>query len=318
MPRLSIVIPFSGPQGPFEDTLAAVLQNRPSGCEVLVAHAQPYDDPYALGEEVTFVHAPQAGSNLVALANCGVEAAASAVIEIVPCGAIVTEGWTSAALLHFADPQIAAVAPAVLPSVDAKCITSCGVNLSSAGARQLAQRGRKYCVTELVKSSPLAATLCGGFFRKEVVSALGGFEARLGKHAADLDFALCAKQLGLRTEGEPASIVIAKDALADDGSFAAGRTIEQLYLRHRPAIEGSLAAHALHCAGEAAFSLVQPWWLAHALGRCVGALASVLGDATAARITAARERFAGDEPQILALPRQRVGQDPPAARRRAA
>src|SRR3954469_4194264 len=56
VPRLSIVIPCLGGAADFDATLVSVLQNRPGDCEVLVAHSEPYDDPYRLHGEVHFIH----------------------------------------------------------------------------------------------------------------------------------------------------------------------------------------------------------------------------------------------------------------------
>lgn len=321
MPRLSIVIPWNGPSGPFEDTLAAVLQNRPSGSEVIVALAHPYDDPYGLGDEVSFV-APRRGSatDLVSLCNCGVEAATAPVVELVPAGLQVTEGWTSAALLHFAEHDVAAVAPVILSNTQAQRVVSAGVNFTAGGARQLAHAGESHNVSALVQSRPLAAPLAGGFFRKSVVTALGGFDALLGEHAADLDLALCTAQLSLRTECEPTSILTTASITNADGSFSAGRALEQLFWRHLPAGERATRSrqHYLRCVAEGCYGLMQPKWLARAAGRAAGWLGSLRSSATAERIASAREQLAGlDAPQILSLQRGRPATADRPARRAA-
>jgi len=58
VPRLAVVIPFEGNTKALEDTLVSVLENRPDDSEVLVVLGKPYQDPYALGDEVEFVAAP--------------------------------------------------------------------------------------------------------------------------------------------------------------------------------------------------------------------------------------------------------------------
>ena len=322
MPRLSIVIPWNGPPGPFEDTLAAVLQNRPSGCEVVVALAQTYDDPYGLGDEVTFVASGNTvGNDLVSLANAGIAAASAPIVEVVPCGLQVTEGWTSAALLHFAEHDIAAVAPVIVSNQQAQRVLSAGVNFTTGGARQLAQAGKKYKVSDLVQTRPLAAPLAGGFFRKSVVMALGGFDATLGEHGADLDFALCAAELALRTECEPTSMITTDRVASDDGSLSAGRELEQLFWRHLPAEERATRTrqHYLRCAAELGYGLVQPWWLAHAAGRAAGWLGSLRNSGTADRIAKAQAHLAElDAPQILSLHGRRGAQPVDRTIRRAA
>ena len=59
VPRLSIVLPVLGPPVQMEDALVSVLENRPSDCEILVVHNEPYDDPYDLKNEVCFIEAPR-------------------------------------------------------------------------------------------------------------------------------------------------------------------------------------------------------------------------------------------------------------------
>src|SRR5437773_6639777 len=89
VPRLSIIIPCLGGAAEFDATLVSVLQNRPTDCEVLVLHTEPYDDPYSLGDEVRFIES-HAGS-LVELLNIGVEQASGEVLHIVGCGLEATE-----------------------------------------------------------------------------------------------------------------------------------------------------------------------------------------------------------------------------------
>ena len=47
-PRLSIVIPSVHGAQALEETLLSVLENRPEQCEVIVALACEYDDPWNL------------------------------------------------------------------------------------------------------------------------------------------------------------------------------------------------------------------------------------------------------------------------------
>jgi hypothetical protein len=317
VPRLTIIIPWTGPVGPFEDTLAGVLQNRPAGCEVLVALAQPYEDPYHLGGEVTFL-SPQGGKNdLVALVNRGVAASSAPIVHVVTCGLIASEGWTSAALLHFDDPTIAAVAPVLVNEQRPERIVSAGMNFTSAGARQLSQRGAAYDVARLVQSKPLAAPLGGGFFRKSVIEAIEGFDPSLGLGGADLDFALCAAELGLRTECEPTSIL--SGIATEQPSLATGRAVEQLFWRHLLTDERRtrVPQHYVRMAGELAYSMVQPRWIAHLAGRVVGWIGASFDRGHAARIAAAQERLAS-APQILAFPRPAAGTSDRPAQRRAA
>jgi hypothetical protein len=301
VPRLSIVIPWKGPAEPFEATLAAVLQNRPAGCEILVALAAPYDDPYELGDEVTFLP-PLAGS-LVELINSGIAAASAPVVQVVPSGLNVTEGWTSAVLLHFDDPDVAAVAPVLVREQDTHCVDAAGLCLTPGGGRKLVAHNQSYNVSALVNANPQAAPLCGGFFRKSVVEALGGFDERLNEQTADLDFALMAQQLELRVVCEPTAVVKVSQSTRDDGSFGTGCGLERVWRRHG---KQAAALHYLRWFGELAYGLIRPRWLAHLAGRVPGCLASCFESSLDSKLQPAQERLAAAAPRVLRMPAARV------------
>jgi hypothetical protein len=61
--RLSVVVPATDVTG-LEETLISVLEHRPDNSEIVVALGSPYDDPWNIREEVTFVDAAK-GSGLV-------------------------------------------------------------------------------------------------------------------------------------------------------------------------------------------------------------------------------------------------------------
>lgn len=318
MPRLSIIIPWTGPIGPFEDTLAAVLQNRPHGCEVLVALSRPYDDPYHLTEEVTFLPPPgRSTTSLVALANHGLAAASSPVVQVLPSGYLVEESWASAALLQFEDADVAAVAPVVQHPAQRQQVISAGIEYHASGARRHAQQGRAYDVSALVRTKPFGAPLAGGFFRKQVLDALGGFDATCGDTFADVDLALALQALGLKTECEPTSVLLTTQPFKAPATFAAGLAAERVYRRHAAQYEpqAAAAAHRNQLVGECLWSLAQPWWLLHVAGRLCGKLGASGEASFAARVAQAKDQLADQEaPQLLRMPTR----SQPQAQRRAA
>ena len=81
MPRLSIVIPVWGNLHLLEDTLVSVLENRPAHCEIIVVLDGPYDDPYQLTDELSYVLAPS-GASLAESANLGIAASEAPVVHL--------------------------------------------------------------------------------------------------------------------------------------------------------------------------------------------------------------------------------------------
>ncbi|MDX1944841.1 MAG: glycosyltransferase family 2 protein [Pirellulaceae bacterium] len=226
MPRLSILIPCLGGAAEFDGTLVSVLQNRPAGCEILVVHTEPYDDPYNLAGEVRFVRA--SGRTVVELVNEGTQAAKGEVLNILACGLEVSENWTTPALAHFADDEVAAVAPTLLDR-DRQPLAA-GVRWTLGGARKLAV-ARSFQV--------VAPLLAAGFWRRSAVLAHGGFEATLGDDLADVGLGLALRELGLKTVCEPKSqltAIIDPLPLHRANSLHQGQRAERLFWR--------FAAHA--------------------------------------------------------------------------
>ena len=109
MTRLSIIIASSSDAAACEDTLASVLQNRPTDADIWLVHSLPYDDPYGLGEEVNFLQSSR--STIAGRVAVACEQVRGEVVHLLPAGATVTEGWTDAAVAHFAQRGVGEVTP---------------------------------------------------------------------------------------------------------------------------------------------------------------------------------------------------------------
>jgi len=294
VPRLSIVIPSLGGAAEFDGTLVSVLQNRPADCEVLVAHAQPYDDPYDLAHEVRFVEA--GGDTLAGLINAGVQQARGEIVHILACGLEVAEGWTAAAVRHFDDAEIAAVSPVIL-AADQTTVVAAGVRWSLGGARVLMTDPRVLSAgAGRLRTQILGPTLAAGYYRRDVLAALGGFEPSLGDELADVGLALDIEALGLLTVCERSSQLIERTEpqRAAASSTRSARSAQRLFHRHaaRRGLAASLAVHPVAVAYD---------WLQHAarlnglgtlLGRAMGLYElAMLGDYHE-RLQTARQRLA--------------------------
>jgi hypothetical protein len=241
VPRLSIVIPCLGTAADFDDTLVSVLQNRPAHCEVLVVHSQPYDDPYGLGGEVRFLQVT-GKPTLVQLVNAGLATACGDVVHVLGCRLVVPEGWADAALEHFA-AGVAAVAPLIV-STSEQQITAAGVNYGLSGSRKVVGRGLDLNSRRLSRLEVAGPTLEAGFYRRDVLQALGGWCEGLGD-VADVDLARSFAKLDLRTAIATDSVVQERSPAPRQGGFSHGRALEHLFWRQSAGTNRTLAI-ALH------------------------------------------------------------------------
>jgi len=296
VPRLSIVIPCVGGAAEFDGTLVSILQNRPADCEVLVVHTEPYNDPYSLTGEVRFIEAEfnEAQESLVGLLNLAVEAAQGEVLHIVGCGLEVIENWTEAALEHFCDQEVAAVSPAIV-TADRQSLVAAGVYWSLGGVRcvvsdrRVIERG-----SGRLRSRIQGPTLAAAFYRRDVIAALGGFDAQLGNQLADVSMALDIQALGRLHVCEPASrlVDIGQRQNSLSSGFAAGRAAERLFWRHahQRGISASLAMHG--CSVAAGAILERPsQFLGSLAGRGLAWLEIGAAARQEQRLAAANERL---------------------------
>jgi GT2 family glycosyltransferase len=235
VPRLSIVIPALNSSPRLETTLVSVLENRPRDCEIVVVLTSRYDDPYDLAEEVRFVVDSEATTPAAAI-ETGLNACRGNVVHLLASGAEVDEGWADAAVEHFLDHRIAAVAPLVLRSRDESLVCSAGLEYGSGGVRK-----RRACglpIGDLGRASfdVLGPTSVAGFYRRDALLALARpFDPAVTEGLIDVDTALQLQAAGYRAVVEPRSVVF-RSAVesAVVSPFAAGRGAERLFWRNAP------------------------------------------------------------------------------------
>ncbi|MFT3920994.1 MAG: hypothetical protein QM778_00525 [Myxococcales bacterium] len=230
----------------FDGALVSVLQHRPADCEVLVVHTEPYDDPYNLADEVSFIET--SGNSLIELVNASLDLATSDVLHIVGCGLEATERWTDAALEHFNDPDVAAVSPLVMS--DSGELISAGLSWTLGGNRRVLKNPRIASPgAGTLASQDLGPTLQAAFYRREVLVALGGFDIHVGDSLADADLALAIRSLGRAHHAEPAARLIQVGTAPQPavGKFSTGRASERLFWRYAAGngVALSLGFHAL-------------------------------------------------------------------------
>ena len=242
VPRLSCVIPVVGSCEDLEATLVSILEHRPDDCEIIVVLNRPYADPYGLEDEVRFVEF--LGAGMAACATLGIQLSRASIIHVLAAGLEVSEGWTEPALSHFADPEVAAVAPVIRDAAKPARVLAAGVGYHRGGRRNICKAAPNAAGS---RSQALGPTIDAGFYRKTALEALGdGLPTNLGDELADVDLALGLHYAGFETVVEPLCVVFA-DRLAGSecGGFRAGLHAERMFLRNLP-VTGWLPAFLLH------------------------------------------------------------------------
>jgi GT2 family glycosyltransferase len=272
--RLSIIIPVLDDNEQFEDTLVSVLQNQPADSEVLIVHAGGYGDPYQLRGEVRFVEVER-NASLVAMLNAACREADGELIHLLLPGVLAEHGWSEAAVERFEDPNVAAVAPVIVDVEDPHCMLAAGVRYTLGGRRVNHGAGQSFAREKrLFRRKIHGPLLQAAFYRKSLLSAVGGFDERCGDAWADVDLGLSLTALGFRSVSDPDSVVSANAAVTRSPvGYRAGRGAERTFWRHvgGRAWLPSLALHPFVVLGSLLGSWNRAAGYTHLLGRAVAA-----------------------------------------------
>ena len=190
--------------------------------------------------------------------NGGIAAATGAVIELLNDDTEVEPGWADAAVAHFADPTVAAVAPLVLqgpPTAGPPIIDSAGDEYDIGGFAR--KRGHGMPLTDCFRKSRevFGASASSAFYRADVLRMVGGFPADFGAYFEDVDLAWRIRNAGYRCLYEPASVVWhrvgssyrKRRALVESQSL----NEERVYWRNVPGVWRTLPRHAAVLAAKA-------------------------------------------------------------------
>jgi hypothetical protein len=270
--RLSIVIPVLGNPKALDDTLVSVLEHRPSHCEILVIHNEPYNDPYQLSNEVSFVGAWR-GAGLGECLNLGVSVSTAPVIHILSCGVEVTEGWTHAAMQNLLDANVASVAPVVLEQENPTRVVSAGLSYFKEGIARRVGQGEDLSTTTARQKWLHGPDLLAAFFRKSAIESVGGFALWTSNRLIGIDMALTLHHAGYRCLSEPDCITRVKQSVAAEKTgFSYGYDAEQFFWRWASynGLVSSALKHARLLAGECASGLLHPTIAARLIGRTLG------------------------------------------------
>ena len=238
MSRFSVVVPLLGKPALFEDTLASVLRYRCPASQIIVAHADAYEDPYGLGKEVDFVEvksqSPTSAVSLIQLFNAASRVARGEIVAMIRPGVQLNENWDGLVAAAFADPNVGCVAPAVVSSKMTNRLVVAGVTASSSFNRRLVGSNQRLGARQVTGLKPLGPTSWAAFYRRTLLSALGEFDEQLDPLYLDLDLALSLQTLNFGCKFHPDCVVTVTDAdaIETESTLAHGRSAQRAVVRY--------------------------------------------------------------------------------------
>jgi GT2 family glycosyltransferase len=147
-----------------------------------------------------------------AAVNAGVEAARAPVVELLNDDTEVTSGWAEAALTHFADTRVGAVAPLVLywpgGGPGTARVDSAGDRYFLGGVAAKRGHGEVLGPAHLRSCWVFGASGSSAFYRRDLLRRVGGFPACFGAYFEDVDLAFRLHRAGFGVMFEPGSRVL--------------------------------------------------------------------------------------------------------------
>ncbi|MFO0970395.1 MAG: glycosyltransferase [Gemmataceae bacterium] len=210
-PRLSIVIPTFNRPDLLRRCLETVTLHSPPATQVIVV-----DDaaPNRVVVDVVndFPHAAHLRQprrlGFAAAANAGIRASTGAIVELLNDDTEVQSGWAEAALAHFDDATIGAVAPLVLSWPDGTRIDSAGDRYYRGGVAAKRGHGQPLDASFLQARPVFGASASSAFYRRAALERVGLFPESFGSYFEDVDLAFRLQRAGYGAMFEPASRVL--------------------------------------------------------------------------------------------------------------
>jgi GT2 family glycosyltransferase len=263
LPDLSIVIPSHRRADLLRACLRSVTRHSPANAEVIVIDDHsPNGVVSKAAAEFTGVRVLRLGDRrgFCAAVNAGIRAARHPIVELLNDDTEVEAGWAAAALGHFHDPAVAAVAPLVLfwpggPPGVAR-IDSAGDHYYPGGV--YAKRGHGQLLTEpyLTSGRVFGASASSAFYRRDWLLHVGSFPESFGAYFEDVDVSFRLRRAGGVIAFEPAARVLHHGSASHGRPSGAlleqqSRNEERVFWRNVPAANLPLAL-PLHLAVLAA------------------------------------------------------------------
>jgi len=213
---LSVIIPSHNRPDLLRTCLASLACHAPPGTEILVVDdGSPGGSVSRAAADFPAVHClrrPQQGGFCAAV-NEGLRHARHPIAQLLNDDAEVTPGWADAPLAHFADPQVAAVAPLVLQRRGGEAdgppvIDSAGDRYYLGGVAAKRGHGQPLGPDHLRPGPVFGASASSAFYRRELVLRVGAFPDSFSAYFEDVDLSFRLQRAGGRILFEPASRVL--------------------------------------------------------------------------------------------------------------
>lgn len=210
-PVLSIVIPTHRRTDLLERCLQSVCRHAPADTEIVVVDdASPRHAATGVAQRFAGVRCVrrERASGFAAAANAGIRASRGAVVELLNDDTEVSAGWAEAALAHFQDRNIGAVAPLVLAWPDGKRIDSAGDRYYLGGIAAKRARGDAPGAAHQQPQLVFGASASSAFYRRAALEKVGLFPESFGSYFEDVDLAFRLQRAGFRAVFEPRARVL--------------------------------------------------------------------------------------------------------------
>lgn len=280
VPRLSVLVPAIDSAHSLETTLLSLLQQDDRDVEVIVAHADDYTDPYGLdGDGVCLVNAGGGceGSDLL---NAAWEQSSGDVVQVLLPGSVVDSNWHRAVVAAFADRQLAGAAAAVTDGQSSiKPIGFAGATLP-----------RRMVLPTGDNSDHAYPLLCGGYLRRELLVATGGWLPAVPWPIAEVEMALLLQAIGgeIIRYGEAKITTDTHRILSAEAGYANGTLLGRLARGYASCSLSPTKLESLSSqVGRLAAGIFNPASIAHRVGYAFGLQERQWSDRIDRRVSAA-------------------------------
>ena len=267
MPRFSIIIPLTGDERLFDQTLASILRDRSPSSEILVIHDGTYQDPHQLSDEVTFV-STEKRSDLIAMLNRGVSLSTGDFLAFIRPGIELPSDWQLTVEDAFSKPHIASVSPLITTPAEPHKIVTAGVEAGVGFQRKMTGARWRTTPAKLKRVSPLGPTSWAAFYRRSAIEQIHPISENLSSVFLDQEIAMSLRTLGMGTLFSPeTNLEIERPGLiTGEQKLPHGQSAQRAF--RRQAVTGrSVLRTATLVAWDLLNAPLQPWRLQQAGGR---------------------------------------------------